>query len=437
MPLPLIPLAVVGVLGYALYRDKNKDNVNDERQKEREEWRKWIAQLKAGGFRFDGTASPTSSPTSSMYAGLSTTPRDSLSTFEIHNENDELVISISEVADPKTRKWRGVHEPGGNLISNLNPLLSVVPTAIIGGNVATTKYMVVQSGGALSMAKDIPGAYEPLVRENGKIVEHARLFSPGQLGNMVSVAAVWQVASFVVAQKHLADINKKLELIGRELEEVRAHQKNDRTSKILGCRRYFEQISADIEHGTILSERSKGVIENQCVEILKVEEFLRLEVEALFEKMRETSLGELFNEQLEKLVELVQQLFVCIATRLLGYNLMAIESEDESFVSNRLSGVQRDIGLLEHLISRVADYIVDSLKEEVSFWGDVGKFEDALRMLKTLQPREKFEASFGHVYEEINMAQNIIEQRKAPLEILLKVKGQEIEGFAVADGSNV
>jgi hypothetical protein len=38
--------------------------------------------------------------------------------------------------------------------------------------------------------------------------EHARLFEVKNLQNVVNAAAVWQIASVLVAQKHLADISK-------------------------------------------------------------------------------------------------------------------------------------------------------------------------------------------------------------------------------------
>ena len=427
---------------YVDYRNKNKNKVNKRRRKELRAWRKWRQQLESK--RFDQDSNSDEMSASRRHLAYSKVLHDSPFSLEIQNENGETAISISEIGDPKPRRWETVRESGENPISRLTSLLQAGPLAAIREEVGKSKYMEVfldkyKIADLASVNPDKAvkeGAKRAFVVENGRIKEHAQLLEPNQLMEIISAGLAWQIASLAVAQKHLHDINKKLEAIDRKIEDVHAFQKNERISQILGCRKYFVQISEDIENGIIIPGRSKTVIESQCVEILKVEEHLRLDLKEAFDRMKEAELGEEFSEQLSGSVELVQQLFFCIETRLLGYSLMAIECEDENFVSNRLNGVRRDMGYLEGLVAHFADCIVDKLGEEASFWGNIGKFEEALSVLKHLQLRDEFEKLFGHVYEEFKMARSIIEQRKEPQEILLKVNGEKIEGFAVAEDVN-
>ena len=423
MPLWLPILASAAGLVYAAHRDSNKDEVNDKREMEREAWRLWrrkITSLSAS----QNSTDPRTFRSSRIHRDPSIS-----SSLEIQNDDGKTAMSISEISDPNPKIWVNVDESVGNPISRLNPLLSAVPLAVVGGDAATTRYMRVELAGNLTRAAD-GGGYRALKVGGGGIEKHARLFSPNQLRGLVTVAALWQIASVAVAQKHLHDISKKLETINRQIEQMSKHLKDDRISKVLGCRKYFAERLNDIECGIIMPDRSKTVIENQCMEILKVEEHLRIDLKREINK--EMNLGESFNEQVRDVVQLTQQLLICIETRLLGYNLMA---EDGSFVDNRLNEARRDMTCLKEQLACFADYMFDTLSEEASFWGNIGKYEEALALLEDLEPREKFEESFGHVCNEIEVAQNILEQRKAPQEILLKVNGGNIDGFAVEEGS--
>ena len=441
MPIPLAGLmALWPPVGYAIYRNRNKNKVDCKRRIERDAWREWIEEFQTRDFGFN-TADPSSPPsrqTSTVpeASSFSTTLRDSQSRLEIRNENDESVMSIFELSDIKKTRWTAIQESTENPISRLNPLLSAVPIAAISGNIATTKYMAVQLAGDLTKAANDVGFRAWTVNEAG-IKEHARLFSPDQLNGFVSGATIWQIASIIVAQKHLADINKKLERIGDAIEEVRKHQEDKRLSTIMGCREYFVDISEEIELNVSILDRLEDVIEPQCVELLKIENHLRLDLQSIVGKMEEDDLGESLNREMENFMKLVQHLLLCIETKLIGYNLMAIGSKSENVVIVRLNKITRNVEELETQIIRVAGYIVSKLSEEVSFWGSIGKFEETLVALKKLQPRDKFENLFEGVYGGINMVQNIVEQKKAPREILLKVNGQEVEGFAVAESGNI
>ena len=423
------PIALAGLV-YAVYREFNKNKVNERREEERDEWRLWsrkIASLSTSQHFTD----PKAFRSSGVHRDLS-----SSSNLEIQDDNGETVVSISEICDPMPRSWVNVHESRENPISRLNPLLSAIPLAAIGGDISTTRYMRVNIAGSLTRAADGDGFRAWSMKVGGRgIEEHARLFSPNELGGLVTLGAFWQIASIAVAQKHLYDINKKLESISRRIEEISTFLKDDRISKVLGARKYFTQVFNDIGRGLIMLDESRVVIENQCAEISKVEDHIWNDLKREVNKIKEANLGESFNRQLQDVAQLTQQLFACIETKLLGNNLMAIDGRDESFVDNRLYGAQRDITYLKEQLIRFADYMFDTLSEDASFWGNVGKFEEVLDVLEDLRPRNKFEEAFGHVYDEIEVTQNILEQRKAPQEILLKVNGGNIDGFAVTEGS--
>ena len=430
MPLPA--LVLVGSIGYTLYRERNKARLNEKIGKEFDEWCNWHQKIKSG--RSDKTRNPFGASGSPRNRASSTATRASSSSLEIQNESGETILSVAELAGLPPRQWENVHESGISLFSRLNPLLSAIPTAAIAGDVATTKYMVVEIAGGLTKAAGGNG-WRAFSRGSNGIKEHAILFSPDRLQSIVGMGALWQIASIVVAQKHLHDISEKLQIISRKIEEIRAFQKNDRTSKILGCRKFFEQVFTDITVGNIPISL-QTVIEDRCVELMQIEEHFRLDIKDKINATKTGKPGEEFNELVKNLVYDMQELFVCIETRLLGYQLMAIGNEDTDSMDNRLDEIRHDIERLQDNAITFARNICDKLKDEVSFWSSIGRVEESLAVLEKLPMREEFGKSFERVREEVGIVQNIIEQRKVPQEILLKVNGGKIDGFAVAEGTN-
>ncbi len=427
MPLPLIFVggAVGAAIAYAAIRDTNKDKLNESLVKELVEWRKFCAQLMSS--RSDKTAS--SAGKSHIHTGSSL--QASSSSLEIQNEDGGIILSISEINDPKPESWKSVHESGKSSISRLNPLLSAVPLAAIGGNVATTKYMVVQCAGVLTKVADGEG-FRAIVRDGKKIVEQARLFSPEQLTRIVTVGAVWQIASIAVAQKHMHDINEKLQIIDRKIGEIQKFQENERTSKILACRKYFQQIYEDIKQEN-LSTNSQIGIEFQCQKMQEIEEHLRLEIKAKIDEIMGNKFGDEFDRILKQWMKNMLELMVCIETRILGYQLMAIGGQDPNSVDNRLGGIRQEIARVEDDVSLLANHIVETVSEEASFWGNLGKVEQSLALLQSLGIPDKIGSSLDHVGEEVAIARSIVQQRQAPQEIVLKVNEGKIEGFSIAE----
>jgi len=436
-PVVAAAASVAAARFYVSHRSRNKDHLSERIAKELDEWRNWYQQLKSG--RSDITTSPTGASALPESRAPSIASRSSSSSLEIQNENGETVLSVAELTSLPPRPWENEHESGISVLSRLSPLLSAVPTAAIARDLATTKYFSVflRNYGVddLDDVKNNPiikGAKQVVVRgDNGNILEHAQLIPSDLLGNIVSANLIWQIASIVVAKKYLHDINEKLQAIGRRIEEVHTFQKNDRTSKILGCRKYFGQACADIQFGNV-SSSLQTVIEAQCVELMQIEEHLRLDIKGKMGAIND-DLGEEFNKLLRDWVDDMRELFVCVETRLLGYQLIAIGSQDLDAVDIRLNGVRRDVECLKDDAICFANYIGDALSDKVSFWKSISRVEGSLAVLEELQPREEFGKSFVHVHEEVGLIQNIIEQRKAPQEILLKVNGGQIDGFSVVD----
>ena len=133
-------------------------------------------------------------------------------------------------------------------ISRLSPLLQTLPSLATSAHVASHQYMEVIINGPLASVKDGPGFRGFSLGEKG-IKEHAVLLNPDKLSQFVNAGMLLNVASAVLAQKHLADISKKLTEIVEAVREVSAFQNNARKSEIIGAIQYLQQITPTVLEG--------------------------------------------------------------------------------------------------------------------------------------------------------------------------------------------
>ena len=133
-------------------------------------------------------------------------------------------------------------------ISRLSPLLQTLPSLAASTHIASHQYMEVIINGPLASVKDGPGFRGFSLGEEG-IKEHAVLLNPDKLSQLVNAGMLLNVASAVLAQKHLADISKKLTEIVEAVREVSAFQNNARKSEIIGAIQYLQQITPTVLEG--------------------------------------------------------------------------------------------------------------------------------------------------------------------------------------------
>lgn len=133
-------------------------------------------------------------------------------------------------------------------ISRLSPLLQTLPSLAASTHIASHQYMEVIINGPLASVKDGPGFRGFSLGEKG-IKEHAVLLNPDKLSQLVNAGMLLNVASAVLAQKHLADISKKLTEIVEAVREVTAFQNNARKSEIIGAIQYLQQITPTVLEG--------------------------------------------------------------------------------------------------------------------------------------------------------------------------------------------
>ena len=126
-------------------------------------------------------------------------------------------------------------------------------------------------------AKDGVGLRAWSVGSNNKISEHAKLFEAEKLQNLISAAAVWQIASVIVAQKHLADISVKLDAIYKGVQDVAHFLDEARRAKVLGTFEYLRGAAMTIGNGE-LSTAIRTELESCDRELLQIQYHLQQEL---------------------------------------------------------------------------------------------------------------------------------------------------------------
>lgn len=234
-------------------------------------------------------------------------------------------------------------------ISRLAPLLQTLPGLAAAAQQQGTEYVRVVVNGSLAQAAGGDGLRGFVRAADGKFVEHARFYEDARLQNLVNSAAVFQIASAVVAQKHLADISARLDSIDKEIKKANAFLEESRRSVIVGAMDYLKQVAGPVLGGhRSLHVRQK--FEDFEAELNSVQAHLttdiqNLEVEAATLKDPSTigtagltrSLGDL---QL-KLENLISQWTLCHRTRLAACQLVSALDGEDSLVKSRLSTLSR------------------------------------------------------------------------------------------------
>lgn len=177
---------------------------------------------------------------------ISTANYDNRWVFE--NEKSQRVLTVSSIAlnkitHPDTLVRHDITE-----ISLLGPLLQTLPSLATAAHIASHHYMEVIIDGALAKVKDSSGYRGFSLGEKG-IKAHAVLLNPDKLNQLVNAGILLNVASAILAQKHLADISNKLTQIIETIREISAFQNNARKSEIVGAIQYLQQITPVVIEG--------------------------------------------------------------------------------------------------------------------------------------------------------------------------------------------
>lgn len=282
------------------------------------------------------------------------------------------------------------------MAGRLTAALQAVPSLLIEETQRGKHLMEVVINGDLVRASGGDGLRAWAVDANHRITEHARLFEVDKLQTVVNAAAVWQIASVVVAQKHLADISAKLTEIRGLLQSLSSFLEEERRAVITGTYEYLQNAVAAIGHGE-LSPAIRNELESCERELLKVQHHLLQELKRRIsehvpkkESFGTKQLAEDTEAKYEGLRTLANDLRLTLKTRALGWYVLSLYPGEPALKRARMEAVLRSRGdtaerleEMERLVARDCERLSFPLVSETTVAVRRANVRDAASQLTT------------------------------------------------------
>jgi len=252
-----------------------------------------------------------------------------LNAIVIGTSPDAPMLTIKPASSLSTfGSVRPIDARSEGVVSRLSPLLQAVPSLLVAQEASGKQLMEVVVNGSLVTAADGNGLRAFAMGPTG-IKEHARLFDVGNLQNMISAAALWQVASVLVAQKHLADISSKMEELQKGVAGISWFLDNQRKARIRSTYEYLGQVYTALQGGE-LSEAARHELESCERDLIEIQEHLiaeyRQKADAKVEVgpwgTKKACRG--IETKLNDLDLLAQDIAVCLETRIAAWCVLSL-----------------------------------------------------------------------------------------------------------------
>lgn len=260
------------------------------------------------------------------------------------------------------------------LTSKLSAGLQAVPSLLVEEGHRGKRLMEVVISGDLVRAKDGVGLRAWTVDANNKISEHAKLFDADKLQTMVNAAAVWQVASVVVAQKHLADISAKLDAIRKGVEHVSHFLDEKRRAMVTGTYEYLELAASAISKGE-LSPAIRTELESCDRELIQVQHHLQQELirrsELPIEHKEMFGTEDLQKDAMtkyERLKDLAKDMRLTLKTRALAWYVLSLYSGEPALKQARMEGLLRSVEWVEARLQNIESSAERDCQNFSSLW---------------------------------------------------------------------
>lgn len=232
-------------------------------------------------------------------------------------------------------------------VGRLGSTLQAAPSLFAASEAGSRQLMEVVVNGDLVRAADGNGFRAIAMGPKG-IKEHARLFEPERLQNVLNAGAVWQVASVIVAQKHLADISKKLDIIAKGVNSLSSFLNDQRRAQIEAAYGYLEQAQTTLANGEIpLSVRVE--LESCERDLLTIQTHLFKEIRSdLATRIQQDKIGTEewargVSRKIRKHEALLTDLALCIRTRICAWHVLSLFPGEPMLKEARRSALRRTI----------------------------------------------------------------------------------------------
>lgn len=294
----------------------------------------------------------------------------------------------------------------------LEPLMQVAPSMATAGMANSRQLMEVVINGPLVAAADGNGFRAMTMGASG-VQQNARLFEPKALQNVANAAAIWQLASVAVAQKHLADISATLKRVEDKVAGIQSMLEEERAALIDGALKYIHSARQAMQQGEFL-DRTRHKLEDFEIQLEQAGTTLlrQIERESKSELERDTvgCEGE-YQSALAKhqaLAARAAELVACAEVRLANWYLCSLYPDRSKMLDSRMEQINNFVRQVMSVRKRLVDALdADCQKINARFTSD--------KTIADRRIRVQNEAAFGReaVAEGVKRCSTIIARVRA------------------------
>lgn len=342
--------------------------------------------------------------------------------------NPAVKVRPLALAEFKALDGTSVVEPALGVASRLSALMQAVPSLLVAEAHRGRQLMEVVIDGTLIRAADGNGFRAMAMGADG-IKEHARLFATNGLTNLVNAAAVWQLASVVVAQKHMADISQKLGEIKDAVNEISEFLDSERRAVIEGTYQYLQQAYEVLAQGE-LSQEIRGELESCERDLLKAQKHLvsELHQRAKIAPRDDDTFG---TESLHKnavakyrgLSRSVEDLKLCLMTRALCWYVLTLYPGAQALKAVRRDDIKQGLDEFNEIQAAIEAQTASDLGLFKSMWNRDNTLEERKRevLAASQQAHALLDAAQSDTAAQLNRSQALLLERDVPTQLVVEL----------------
>lgn len=308
--------------------------------------------------------------------------------ISIGENRERPVVTIADFLDASEfDRAQPISDGESGSINRLNAFLQAVPGALVAGESSGKRIMEVVVNGDLVRAADGNGMRAFVMGGEG-IKENARLFEAQKLQNLINAAAIWQIASVVVAQKHLADISQKLDEIKSGVSGISRFLDSQRRSRITSASEYLGQVYVAIQGGE-LPAASKIQLEDCERDLLEIQDHLVAEYrDVISEEAKDSDafgsedITNNIAKKIQKIDAISEDISLCVKARILCWYVLSLYPGDLSLKSARQDSILRSINSYEGLGKDFHKKIQVEIEAVDAFWNTENTLRERKSALK-------------------------------------------------------
>lgn len=366
----------------------------------------------------------------------------------VENLQGERALALTELPVALFDKVAGQSRKPPKAVGRLNALLQAGPTGALAAQGVPENVFEVAINGPLLNAKDsagnvIEGSYRAMTNGgSGGIKEHGLLTKPENLSNAMSAAAVWQIASVVVAQKHLADISEKLDGIVTTLSRVEGKLDAQRRGALMGAMDTLREVSVPILQGEHTCH-NRQTLEDQYQKMMdkkhEIHQLLKDRIQAVTDLQDTQTFGasdfpQKIREEIAEIETLFQEALLCSRVRFQAWSLLTALPGEALLKQERYRTVQQDFdhafspqGLRELFEQNITDLIM-RVDSKMIFKTTLATH----RMELTKELRSTLQTLDQEIRTErstLAQGQALLNDATQPTRVLVKTEGSQVIAF--------